>query len=63
MQLIATAVLFLAAKSEETPRPLNNVVRASCEIFHKQDISLLSYILPVVSTFRVTLNLYYSSCH
>ncbi|KAM5569339.1 cyclin-T1-4-like [Rosa sericea] len=45
--LIATAVLFLAAKSEETPRPLNNVVRASCEIFHKQDISLLSYILPV----------------
>ncbi|XP_050372513.1 cyclin-T1-4-like isoform X1 [Argentina anserina] len=45
--LIATAVLFLAAKSEETPRPLNNVVRACCEIFHKQDINHLSYILPV----------------
>ncbi|XP_065639070.1 cyclin-T1-4 isoform X2 [Quercus suber] len=44
--LIATAALFLASKSEETPRPLNNVVRASCEIFHKQDISFLSYLLP-----------------
>ncbi|XP_065863368.1 cyclin-T1-4-like isoform X2 [Euphorbia lathyris] len=45
--LIATAALFLASKSEETPRPLNNVVRASCEIFHKQDMTFLSYILPV----------------
>ncbi|KAJ6430027.1 hypothetical protein OIU84_021440, partial [Salix udensis] len=45
--LIAVAALFLAAKSEETPRPLNNVVRASCEIFHKQDITFLSYLLPV----------------
>ncbi|KAJ6356421.1 hypothetical protein OIU78_004513 [Salix suchowensis] len=45
--LIAVAALFLAAKSEETPRPLNNVVRASCEIFHKQDITILSYLLPV----------------
>ncbi|KAJ6771560.1 CYCLIN-T1-4-LIKE ISOFORM X1 [Salix koriyanagi] len=45
--LIAVAALFLAAKSEETPRPLNNVVRASSEIFHKQDITLLSYLLPV----------------
>ncbi|XVF38177.1 hypothetical protein REPUB_Repub20aG0077800 [Reevesia pubescens] len=45
--LIATAALFLAAKSEETPRPLNNVLRASCEIFHKQDITFLSYLLPV----------------
>ncbi|KAK3417603.1 hypothetical protein EUGRSUZ_H03550 [Eucalyptus grandis] len=45
--LIATAALFLAAKSEETPRPLNTVLRASCEIFHKQDISFLSYLLPV----------------
>ncbi|KAF5738627.1 cyclin-T1-4-like isoform X1 [Tripterygium wilfordii] len=45
--LIATAALFLAAKSEETARPLNNVLRASCEVFHKQDISFLSYILPV----------------
>ncbi|KHG26364.1 Cyclin-T1-4 [Gossypium arboreum] len=45
--LIATAALFLAAKSEETPRPLNNVLRTSCEIFHKQDITFLSYLLPV----------------
>ncbi|KAJ6903445.1 cyclin-T1-4-like isoform X2 [Populus alba x Populus x berolinensis] len=45
--LIAVAALFLAAKSEETPRPLNNVVRVSCEIFHKQDITFLSYLLPV----------------
>lgn len=54
-QLIATAALFLAAKSEETPRPLNNVLRASCEIFHKQDISFLSYILPVVSIIDLSL--------
>ncbi|GMJ09916.1 hypothetical protein HRI_004660800 [Hibiscus trionum] len=45
--LIATAALFLAAKSEETPRPLNNVLRTSCEILHKQDITFLSYLLPV----------------
>ncbi|CAM8988357.1 unnamed protein product [Rhodiola kirilowii] len=44
--IIATASLFLAAKSEETARPLNNVLRASCEILHKQDISLLNYMLP-----------------
>ncbi|KAJ8766369.1 hypothetical protein K2173_022428 [Erythroxylum novogranatense] len=44
--LIATAALFLAAKSEETPRPLNNVLKASCEIFHKQDIAFLTYLLP-----------------
>nr|XP_016474192.1 PREDICTED: cyclin-T1-3-like isoform X1 [Nicotiana tabacum] len=45
--LVATAALFLAAKSEETARPLNNVLRASCEIFHKQDLAVLSYLLPV----------------
>lgn len=49
MQLIATAALFLAAKSEETPCPLNNVLRASSELYHKQDLSLLTYLLPVVS--------------
>jgi cyclin T len=49
LQLIAVAALFLASKSEETPCPLNNVVRASCEIFHKQDITFLSYLLPFVS--------------
>ncbi|CAN4092997.1 unnamed protein product [Withania somnifera] len=45
--LIATAALFLSAKSEETARPLNNVLKASCEIFHKQDLAVLSYLLPV----------------
>ncbi|KAL6970399.1 hypothetical protein U1Q18_030099 [Sarracenia purpurea var. burkii] len=44
--LIATAALFLAAKSEETPRPLNNMLRASCEIIHKQDLTFVSYLLP-----------------
>uniref|UniRef100_A0A7C9AAA3 Cyclin-like domain-containing protein n=1 Tax=Opuntia streptacantha TaxID=393608 RepID=A0A7C9AAA3_OPUST len=45
--LIATAALFLAAKSEETARPLNDVVKASCEIVHKQDLTFLSYMLPI----------------
>ncbi|KAK1427225.1 hypothetical protein QVD17_15908 [Tagetes erecta] len=45
--LIATATLFLAAKSEETPCPLNTVLRASSEIFHKQDFNVLCYSLPV----------------
>ncbi|KAJ4955182.1 hypothetical protein NE237_011965 [Protea cynaroides] len=45
--LIATAALFLAAKSEETARPLNNVLRASCEICHKQDLTFFSIMLPV----------------
>lgn len=43
--LIATAALFLTSKSEETPRPLNDVVRVSCEIFHKQEFTVLSYML------------------
>ncbi|KAI9081126.1 hypothetical protein K1719_036885 [Acacia pycnantha] len=34
--LIATATLFLAAKSEDTPCPLNNVLQASSEILHQQ---------------------------
>ncbi|XP_076936319.1 cyclin-T1-3-like isoform X2 [Bidens hawaiensis] len=45
--LIATATLFLAAKSEETPCLLNNVLRVSSEILHKQDFNLLCYLLPV----------------
>ncbi|GMH29262.1 hypothetical protein Nepgr_031105 [Nepenthes gracilis] len=45
--LIGTAALFLAAKSEETPCPLTNVLRAACEILHKQDITFLSYMLPI----------------
>ncbi|KAJ4844844.1 hypothetical protein Tsubulata_017650, partial [Turnera subulata] len=47
--LIATAALFLAAKSKKTPRYLKNILMVSCEILHKQDITLLSYMLPVVS--------------
>jgi len=49
LQLIATAALFLAAKSEEAPRPLNNVLRASSEILNKQNFASFSYRLPVVS--------------
>ncbi|KAL3812659.1 hypothetical protein ACJIZ3_013927 [Penstemon smallii] len=45
--LIATAALFLASKSEETARPLNDVLRVSCEIVHKQDFTLLSYMFPI----------------
>ncbi|MED6123921.1 hypothetical protein PIB30_054155 [Stylosanthes scabra] len=45
--LIATAALFLAAKSEESPRPLNNVLRVSSEILHKQDFTMLSYLFPI----------------
>lgn len=48
LQIIAAAALFLAAKSEETPRPLNDVLRASSELYHKQNITLLSYLLPIV---------------
>jgi cyclin T len=45
--LVATAALFLAAKSEETACPLNNVLRVSSELYHKQDLSILSYLLPI----------------
>ncbi|XP_057805945.1 cyclin-T1-4-like isoform X2 [Salvia miltiorrhiza] len=45
--LIATAALFLASKSEETPRPLNDVLKVSCETFHKQDFIVLSHTFPV----------------
>uniref|UniRef100_A0A2P2LQZ0 B-like cyclin n=1 Tax=Rhizophora mucronata TaxID=61149 RepID=A0A2P2LQZ0_RHIMU len=45
--LIATAGLFLAAKSEETPRPLNDVLRASSEIFHNQDVAYLMHPLHI----------------
>ncbi|XP_068659446.1 cyclin-T1-3-like isoform X2 [Aristolochia californica] len=44
--LIATAALFLVAKSEETPRPLNAVLRLSYEICHKQDLAFFPYLLP-----------------
>ncbi|KAL8490807.1 hypothetical protein ACS0TY_022717 [Phlomoides rotata] len=45
--LIATAALFLVSKSEETPRPLNDVLKASCEVFHKQDLAFLSRMFPI----------------
>jgi len=48
-QLISTAAIFLAGKSEETPCPLNSVLRASSEILFKKDFTLLSYLLPLVS--------------
>ncbi|XP_039114056.1 cyclin-T1-5-like isoform X2 [Dioscorea cayenensis subsp. rotundata] len=43
--LIATAALFLAAKSEETPCPLNSVLRASCEICNRQEFAFFPYLL------------------
>lgn len=49
LQLIATAALFLASKYEETPRPLDDVLRVSCENFYGQDFHILSYMLPIVS--------------
>ncbi|CAI8586404.1 unnamed protein product [Vicia faba] len=45
--LIATAALFLAGKSEESPCPLNNVLRTSSEILHRQEFAFLSYWFPV----------------
>nr|AAR01224.1 cyclin T1 [Medicago truncatula] len=45
--LIATAALFLAGKSEESPCPLNSVLRTSSELLHKQDFAFLSYWFPV----------------
>ncbi|KAL5995961.1 hypothetical protein ACLOJK_026034 [Asimina triloba] len=44
--LVATAALFLAAKSEETPCPLNTVLKVSYEICHKQDLTFFPYLLP-----------------
>ncbi|KAJ1283745.1 hypothetical protein BS78_03G149900 [Paspalum vaginatum] len=43
--LVATAALFLAAKSEETACLLNTVLRASCEVFQNQDFNLLPYMM------------------
>ncbi|OEL24850.1 Cyclin-T1-5 [Dichanthelium oligosanthes] len=43
--LVATAALFLAAKSEETACLLNTVLRASCEVSQNQEFNLLPYIL------------------
>ncbi|GFP83838.1 cyclin-t1-4 [Phtheirospermum japonicum] len=45
--LIATATLFLASKSEESSRPLNDVLRMASEILHGQEFAVLSYMLPI----------------
>lgn len=45
--LIATAALFLAAKSEETPRPLNSLLFMSYEICHKHELENFHYLLPI----------------
>eukprot|EP00252_Welwitschia_mirabilis_P003788 TRINITY_DN1383_c0_g1_i6.p1 TRINITY_DN1383_c0_g1~~TRINITY_DN1383_c0_g1_i6.p1 ORF type:complete len:314 (-),score=2.74 TRINITY_DN1383_c0_g1_i6:419-1360(-) len=44
--LIATACIFLVAKSEENPRPLNNVLILSYEICHMHDLMKFHYMLP-----------------
>ncbi|KAH9298364.1 hypothetical protein KI387_030046, partial [Taxus chinensis] len=44
--LIATACVFLAAKSEETPRSLNNILVMSYQICHEQDLASFHYLLP-----------------
>lgn len=45
--MISTDALFLAVKSEETPCPMNNVLRSSCEILHNQYFDSLLYRSPV----------------
>lgn len=45
--VIATAAMFLAAKSEESPRPLNSVLIVSYEICHKNELANFHYLLPV----------------
>ena len=51
--LIATACMFLVAKSEDTPRPLNSVLLVSYEICHKHDLASFHYLLPNVSDFSL----------
>ncbi|KAM7257844.1 hypothetical protein ACFE04_013585 [Oxalis oulophora] len=45
--LIATAALFLAAKSEETARPMHNLLVTTSEVFYQQNFDSLAYMLPV----------------
>ncbi|THU68110.1 hypothetical protein C4D60_Mb08t00440 [Musa balbisiana] len=42
--MIATAALFLAAKSEETPCALNSMLRASCETSQELELSYYPYL-------------------
>eukprot|EP00249_Psilotum_nudum_P021338 c28074_g2_i3 orf=858-1712(-) len=44
--IIATSCLFLAAKSEETPRPLNSVVLVSYEMCHRHELANFHYRMP-----------------
>lgn len=44
--VIATSCLFLAAKSEETPRPLNSVLLVAYGIWHRQDLANFHYRMP-----------------
>jgi hypothetical protein len=48
-QLVATAALFLASKTEESTCLLNTVLRASCEVSQNQEFNLLPYMLRGVS--------------
>ncbi|KAL5219969.1 hypothetical protein ABZP36_024682 [Zizania latifolia] len=43
--LVATAALFLAAKSEETSCLLNTVLRTSCEVSQNQEFNILPYMM------------------
>ncbi|KQK04429.1 hypothetical protein BRADI_2g13487v3 [Brachypodium distachyon] len=43
--LVATAALFLAAKSEETTCLLNTVIRASCEVSGSKEFNLFPYFM------------------
>jgi hypothetical protein len=58
LQLVATAALFLAAKSEETACLLNTVLRASCEVSQNQEFTLLPYMLRGVSNTYTALKPY-----
>lgn len=49
MQLVATAALFLATKSEETPCLLNTVLRASCEVCQKHNFAFFPFLVYSVS--------------
>lgn len=44
--IIATSCLFLAAKSEETPRPLDSVLLVFYEICYRHDLANLHYRIP-----------------
>lgn len=53
VQLVATAALFLAAKSEETPCLLNTVLRASCEVSQNPEFAFFPYLFHGVSSCNI----------